>query len=264
MKINTRLLCRAAILLALCIASQFLKDTSVYITGSIINTILIIATLSCGYLGAVAIALITPLTSWLITGSAVMSSYPAIVPCVMLGNVILVSCVWLFSQWLQKKFAATSKLKLSDPMFRTVILIALIACALWTAIMIAFFSTIASVLNTEDYSSLFIITLIAVVGVFLVFVCLWALAARFPTAWMMIAGMVIGAILKTLFMWFMIVQTILPANTESVIKMTFSVTQLMTALIGSALAFLVWIPLKKFLKPIPAKTEEPKQAEEAE
>ena len=261
MKINTRLLCRAAILLALCIASQFLKDTSVYITGSIINTILIIATLSCGFLGAAAIALITPLTAWLITGSPIMSSYPAIVPCVMLGNVILVSCVWLFSQWLQKKFVATSRLQLSDPMFRTVILIALIACALWTAIMIAFFSTIASVLQV-DSSSLLVMTLLAVVGVFLVFVCLWALAARFPTAWMMIAGMVIGAILKALFMWLMIVQTILPDNIESSIKLGFSVTQLLTALIGSVIAFLVWIPLKKFLKPIPAKVEEPATVEE--
>ncbi len=263
MKINTKMLCRAAILLALCIASQFLKDTSVYITGPIINAILIIATLSCGFIGASAIALITPLTAWLITGSPVMSSYPAIVPCVMLGNVILVSCVWLFSQWLQKKFVATSRLKLSDPMFRTVILIALIACALWTAIMIAFFSTIASALEV-DASAVLVMTLLAVVGVFLVFVCLWALAARFPTAWMMIAGMVIGSILKALFMWLMIVQTILPAATDSAVKLTFSVTQLLTALIGSAIAFFVWIPLKKLIPYESVKSEEAPAEEAAE
>lgn len=263
MKINTKMLCRAAILLALCIASQFLKNTSDYITGPIINAILIIATLSCGFIGASAIGLITPLTAWLITGSPIMSSYPAIVPCVMLGNVILVSCVWLFSQWLQKKFVTTSRLKLSDPMFRTVILIALIACALWTAIMIAFFSTIASALEV-DASALLVMTLLSVVGVFLVFVCLWALAARFPTAWMMIAGMVIGSILKALFMWLMIVQTILPAATDSSVKLAFSVTQLLTALIGSAIAFLVWIPLKKLIPYEPAKSEEAPAEEAAE
>ena len=43
MKINIRILCRTALLLALCIASQFLKNTSVYITGTIVNIILIVS-----------------------------------------------------------------------------------------------------------------------------------------------------------------------------------------------------------------------------
>ena len=44
---SVKILCRTAVLLALCIASQFLKNLSVYLTGSIINAILVIATLSC-------------------------------------------------------------------------------------------------------------------------------------------------------------------------------------------------------------------------
>ena len=40
---KTRQITTTALLLALCIASQFLKNTSVYITGPIINCILIVA-----------------------------------------------------------------------------------------------------------------------------------------------------------------------------------------------------------------------------
>ena len=84
-----------ALLLALCIASQFLKNTSVYLTGPVINCILILATVFCGLWSAVALSLITPLTSWLITGSPLMSAIPLIVPCVMVGNVILTMSVWV-------------------------------------------------------------------------------------------------------------------------------------------------------------------------
>ena len=68
---SVKILCRTAVLLALCIASQFLKNLSVYLTGSIINAILVIATLSCGFWSGIAISLVTPVTSWLITGSQI-------------------------------------------------------------------------------------------------------------------------------------------------------------------------------------------------
>lgn len=92
---KTRQLTLTALLLALCIASQFLKNTSVYLTGPVINCILILATVFCGLWSAVALSLITPLTSWLITGSPLMSAIPMIVPCIMAGNVILAVSVWV-------------------------------------------------------------------------------------------------------------------------------------------------------------------------
>lgn len=92
---KTRKLTHTALLLALCIASQFLKNTSVYLTGPVINCILILAAVFCGLWSAVALSLITPLTSWLITGSPLMSAIPLIVPCVMAGNVILSVSVWV-------------------------------------------------------------------------------------------------------------------------------------------------------------------------
>ena len=202
MKINVRLLCRTALLLALCIASQFLKNTSGYITGSVVNTILIVATLSCGFLSGATIGAIAPLTSWWITGSPVMSAYPAIVPCVMVGNLILVASVWLFAKWL--KMPTAEKLSFSDGRFRLVVLIALIACALWSALTIAFISSLSSALQISATSPLLIVSLVMVAGVFFVFVALWALVCRFPQSWSLIAGMVIGSVVKALFMWLVI------------------------------------------------------------
>ena len=53
MKLKTRQITVTAILLAICIVSQFFKNLSVYITGPIINAALILTTvyawLACGH-----------------------------------------------------------------------------------------------------------------------------------------------------------------------------------------------------------------------
>ena len=60
-----------------------------------------------------------------------------------------------------------------------------------------------------------------------------------------------------MFLWLVVVRAVLPAAGEaaklpekalSVARTTFSVTQLITALLGSLLAFLIWLPLQKLLK----------------
>lgn len=94
-KVNTSALAKAALLLAICIASQFFKNMSVYITGPIINACLIICALTAGLGWAVVLSVITPITSFIITGSPIMSAIPLIMPCVMVGNAILVVAVAL-------------------------------------------------------------------------------------------------------------------------------------------------------------------------
>ena len=89
-KFNTRALAQAAILLAICIVSQFFKNLSVYITGPIINACLIICALTAGFGWAILLSIVTPITSYIITGSPIMSAIPLIIPCVMVGNAILV------------------------------------------------------------------------------------------------------------------------------------------------------------------------------
>lgn len=242
---KVRVLCRSALLLALCIASQFLKNTSPYITGSIVNAILIIATVSCGPISGVAISAIAPLTSWLITGSPVMSAFPMIVPSIIVGNQILVLLVWFFSKYFKDK--QLKKMSFSDPHFRMVALIVFVACVLWAGLTIAFISTLSSALQIGATSPLLTVSLIMTAGVFLVFMCLWALIARLPQTGSLIVGMVIGSVVKTLFMWLVIVKLILPEAAATPVKMTFSVMQLLTALIGSFVAILVWMPLKKVL-----------------
>ena len=96
--------------------------------------------------------------------------------------------------------------------------------------------------------------LIALGGCFALFAGLWVLAAKLPHSWTLIAGLVFGSVVKALFLWLTISRGILtgadalPAQAIAVAKTTFSITQLLTALLGSALAFLAWLPLRKLVK----------------
>lgn len=101
MKITTKQITTTAVLLAICIASQFLKNLSVYITGPIINACLIIAVLSVGIGCGIILSVITPITAFLIAGSPIMAAIPAIIPCVMAGNIILVLGVGLVRKKIQ-------------------------------------------------------------------------------------------------------------------------------------------------------------------
>lgn len=98
MKVTTKQITTTAVLLAICIVSQFFKNASVYITGPVINACLILAVLSAGIGCGIILAVITPVTAYLITGSPIMSAIPSIIPCVMIGNIILVLCVALLTR----------------------------------------------------------------------------------------------------------------------------------------------------------------------
>ena len=62
MKITTKQITTTAVLLAICIVSQFFKNTSVYITGPVINACLILAVLSVGIPCGIILSVITPVT----------------------------------------------------------------------------------------------------------------------------------------------------------------------------------------------------------
>lgn len=103
MKLTAKQITTTAILLAISIVSQFFKNTSVYITGPVINACLILSVLSAGILCGVILAVITPVTAFLISGSPIMAAIPAIIPCVMIGNVILVLGVGLLTKKVKGK-----------------------------------------------------------------------------------------------------------------------------------------------------------------
>ena len=77
MKITTKQITTTAVLLAICIVSQFFKNTSVYITGPVINACLILAVLSVGIPCGIILSVITPVTSFFITGSPIIGAIPA-------------------------------------------------------------------------------------------------------------------------------------------------------------------------------------------
>ena len=87
MKIKTKQITVTAIMLAICLVSQFFKNLSVYITGPVINAALILTVLYAGMACGIILSIITPVTSFFITGSPVMAAIPAMFPCIMIGNI---------------------------------------------------------------------------------------------------------------------------------------------------------------------------------
>lgn len=63
---KTRQITVTAIMLAICIASQFFKNLSVYITGPIINAALILTVLYAGLACGIILSIITPVTAFLL------------------------------------------------------------------------------------------------------------------------------------------------------------------------------------------------------
>jgi len=92
----TRQIAITAILLAICIASQFWKSLSVYITGPIVNLCLILVTVTAGLMWGIILAIITPVTAFIIASSPVMTAVPGIIPLIMLGNVVIVVMTHFF------------------------------------------------------------------------------------------------------------------------------------------------------------------------
>ncbi len=87
---TTRQIVAGGLLLAIMIASMFLKNLSVYITGPIVNLVLIIGTLSLGPVVGIILSVLAPVLSFIITGgSPILRGIPLIIPCIMIGNILL-------------------------------------------------------------------------------------------------------------------------------------------------------------------------------
>ena len=66
---GTRELVTAAVLLAICLVAQLFKNTSVFITGPVINACLILCILLCGWVPSIILCILTPITYAFITGA---------------------------------------------------------------------------------------------------------------------------------------------------------------------------------------------------
>ena len=120
--VTTKQIAITAILLAICMMSQLLKNFSIYLTGPIVNTCLVLAVFTAGLPAAILLAIITPVTAFLIAASPVMTAVPLVIPLIMGGNAVLV----ILTQLLLKKEFCEKKMFLS---VKSVVFAALTAVA---------------------------------------------------------------------------------------------------------------------------------------
>ena len=103
MKLTAKQITATALLLAICIISQYFKNMSVYVTGPIVNTTIILATLACGPISGIILSIIAPITAFFFTGSPIMAAIPLMFPVIMIGNCILVFSIHLLKNKFGKK-----------------------------------------------------------------------------------------------------------------------------------------------------------------
>lgn len=242
------------LLFLLGIGVQFLENASVYLSEPLVCAVLLLATLACGYLWGGCLALLLPLTGWLISKNEAISQTPLVIPCLMLANVLFISLAWLAISWLGEKIPRSEPTPLSSERFRLVLIIGISAAALWAGLTTAFISALSDLLQMDRVSPLLVVSVIAISGTLAMFIALWALVCKFPKAWPLIAGGVLASAAKFLVLWLMVAKTVLPANETflgtselAFAQSSHGVPQLFTALAGSALAFVLYKPLKKSL-----------------
>ncbi len=102
MKLNTKQIVVTVLLLALSfLIIRFLKIPGLEVAGYrisakdiLINLILILGTLYCGIFGGIILSIMAPIISFVISNGGFIASVPAILPCIMAGNIILVLSAW--------------------------------------------------------------------------------------------------------------------------------------------------------------------------
>ena len=77
---NTKMIARTGILLAICIVFQLLKGISVYITGPAVNAVIVIAVLSTGLVSGLIISVIAPLVAFLVGATPILQLIPLMLP----------------------------------------------------------------------------------------------------------------------------------------------------------------------------------------
>ena len=96
---NTQKLTRTAATLAILVTLQFVtRSFGQLVTGSCVNLVLCVTALSLGWGSALILALLSPVLAWLV---GVGPAFPALVPCIALGNAVyvLLLCLKLDVKW---------------------------------------------------------------------------------------------------------------------------------------------------------------------
>ncbi|MCR5278416.1 MAG: ECF transporter S component [Lachnospiraceae bacterium] len=126
-KFGTKQIAITALLLAICIASQFFKNLSIFITGPIINACIALAVLFVNLPCGIILSVITPITAYIIAASPIMTVVPGIIGFIMGGNIVLAVAVAL----LVKPGFTTEKRPYCKPMLWLFALISALAKGLF-------------------------------------------------------------------------------------------------------------------------------------
>lgn len=176
---NVRTITQTAVMLALLIVVQlFTRSFGQFITGSLVNLILLVSVFMIGIYGGLTIAVLSPILAF---AAGIGPAFVQIIPFIAIGNALLVIIAWLI---------AGKHIRCS---------------------------------STKEFTA-------------------------------SVVGLVVASACKFLFLWIGVVMIALPTipgikeKQLAVIGAAFSWPQLVTALIGSALALIIVPQLKKALK----------------
>lgn len=159
---KTKKLAYTAMLLAICIVCTLIKRMSVMLSGSIVNSCLILATLMIGTYNGILLSILIPIFSYFITHNPIQAAVPLVVPFIMVGNIILCTTIAIF----KKKCKETEDLKLIESM-----IVGAIFKALFMGIFIAYIvlpvflpRSMSGILETAQYTFSFIQFFTALIG----------------------------------------------------------------------------------------------------
>ena len=103
MKLNTKQIVITVLLLILSfLIIRFLNlpnlevaGYQIYTSDILINLILILGTFYCGIFSGLILSIMAPIISFVVSGGGFIASIPAILPCIKIGNLILVLSAWI-------------------------------------------------------------------------------------------------------------------------------------------------------------------------
>lgn len=95
LKKNIRVITTVGTALALCLLAQIFKSIQ-FVTGPLVNTILIITGLYVGMIPGVIVAILSPVMAYIFAPSPVMQALPQMIPVIMLGNsvIVVIACIF--------------------------------------------------------------------------------------------------------------------------------------------------------------------------
>lgn len=155
---------------------------------------------------------------------------------------------------------------ITGPIVNATIIISVLAVGLWSGLLVSLIAPITAffISGSPIMASIPLMFPAVILGNAILSVCVWYFQHKAHFKGKLAASLIAGSVLKAVFMGITIVLVILPTFGSNIAsrlpkpealpavlntaKVTFSITQLITALTGSLLAYLIWLPLQKYLQ----------------